>query len=1181
MELIAAAEAGVSAVYGLTPSFAALVVARLRGATPAGGTVVVVTPDEAAARHLASDLEFFLPHLEVDDPAAPPRVLRVPGVDSSPYAELSPDRQSAMERMAALFRLSHGEILAAGVVVVSATSMLRLVVPRDELDALTARVRVGEEIDRDELVTLLVRAGFVRCPVVEDAGTFAVRGGVIDVFPPLYRFPARVELLGDEVETIRLFDPQTQRTLREIDSLYVHPVRQTIATGGADVRARVLDAADKAAHPSKATRRVLEALDAGEPFVGIETLTPAFHQRMDPLWSYLPRDPSSRWLVLDPHGCMREAHDELDVAQTRFAERLDDHKIAFAPEQHWCTAEALEDALAAPPHRLDAYALEVLGADTPAGLTLRLGDNLSIRSALERMRRTQADELLTPLVDAIGQWRQDGYRIAIACDSAGRAERLVGLLREYDVHAISRDLEQFDADALPAGAPPTILRGRLSNGFCLATDRLVLLTDDDIFGQRRRRTARSRAAQKRAHEALLGGVGDFSQLNAGDCLVHELHGVGIYKGLAKLPGKAIDFLHLAYADGTLYLPVFRLDLVQRYIGAEGHEPKLDKMGGASWARTRKRVSKNVRALAEGLLQLYAQRAALPGRAFPPPDPMFREFEATFEFEETPDQQRAIDDVLADMERDTPMDRLVCGDVGYGKTEVALRATMTAVLGNAQIALLAPTTVLVEQHYRTMKARFAGWPITVARMSRFQSKKQQLQTLAGLRSGAIDAVVGTHRLLSKDVVFKDLGLLIIDEEQRFGVSHKERLKRIRTQVDVLTLTATPIPRTLHLAMTGVRSLSIIATPPADRRSIRTFVSRDDDGVLRDGIRRELGRGGQVFFVSPRIGEGTRGERSLDEWATHLRELVPDARVAVAHGQMPADRLEKVMIAFVAGKHDILVCTTIIENGIDIPRANTMFVARADSFGLSQLYQLRGRIGRSKHRAFCYLMVPPQGKLTDEARRRLEALQRFTDLGAGFQIASHDLEIRGAGELLGARQSGSIAAVGFDAYTAMLEEAVAELKGEPIVRPTDPELNVDLPAYIPDDYVPDTGQRLSLYKRLSCANDEDEVMSILDEIGDRYGALPTEVALLGDLSIVKLLARQLGAIAVELTDRRLCLTLSDATPLSGETLRDLITRPGSVFRLTRDMRMVCTFSEQERAQPAAQARRRLLDLLACAT
>ncbi|HEU4729365.1 MAG TPA: DEAD/DEAH box helicase, partial [Kofleriaceae bacterium] len=727
-----------------------------------------------------------------------------------------------------------------------------------------------------------------------------------------------------------------------------------------------------------------------------------------------------------------------------------------------------------------------------------------------------------------------------------------------------------------------------------------------VFGQR---THHAQRQKKRAKDALLGGVGDFSMLSPGHYLVHQRHGVGRYHGLEKIavgsvsllqtaavgataPAlQQIDALKLEYDGGTLYLPVYRLGEVQRYVGAEGHAPRLDKLGGQTWEVTRSKVARHVRALAEELLQLYAQRAALPGHRFPPADDSFRELEATFPFDETPDQAAAIDAVLADMEAPRAMDRLVCGDVGYGKTEVALRAIFRAVQGGKQACILAPTTVLVEQHFRTMTERFAGFPIIIGKLSRFQSKSEQIETVKKLAEGRIDVVVGTHRLLSADVRWKDLGLLVIDEEQRFGVAHKERIKKARTQVDVLTLTATPIPRTLHLAMANLRDLSIIATPPADRRAVRTFVSRVDDVTIREAIERELARGGQVFFITPTIGHmGVRApdyrlsnddrpqrraprddDRTIDEWAEYLAGLVPAARIGIGHGSLSADGLENVMLGFVRGELDILVATTIVESGLDIPRANTMFVARADAFGLAQLYQLRGRIGRSRDRAYCYLLVPEPEHITDEARRRLETLQRFTELGAGFQIASQDLEIRGGGELLGAKQSGSIAAVGFDQYVKMLEVAVAELGGKPIHSAIDPELSIETPGFIPDDYVPDPGQRLELYKRLSAVENDDELRDVVAEISDRYGPVPGDVVLLGELMGVKAIVRNAGALALEISATRVAVALADGNPLGRALL-------ATGWRKLPDGRFAI-------APPApggpAGARRALLDALARAT
>jgi transcription-repair coupling factor (superfamily II helicase) len=1161
-------------VYGASEPFAAWLCATQ---AESGGRVVVVAASDDLARRLATDIRFFRAQRAGDDPIAPPAALYLPALDVGPYAELSPDRATLAARMSGLYRLSHPE-LCPDVVVCSVESLIRKSLPPAELEKLTTTIASGGEIDRDRTAELLVRAGYARTQVVEDPGTFAVRGGVIDLFPSLYRYPVRIELFGDEVESIRTFDPDSQRTLRALEVVHIHPVRETIITEGADLRGRLLEAADRAAHPSKDTRRITQAADSGEEFVGIEVLTPAFHREMAPISDYLPDD--ATWFLFDPDRIDEQAGDLHELAEGRYRDRLNAHQLAFPPADHFVLPEQLDELLAARSQVVGIRPLEL--ADQAPGQTVRfeVDDNHLLRRELERARRERATELIAPLADAIRRWQKDKLRVAIAAPSASRRQRLQALLREYDV-----ELAKAAAKGLSDLAPgvPALITRPLSEGFTSHQERIAIVTEDEIFGDRRRTSARQREAARRARKALMGGAADFANLEIGNFLVHVVHGVGRYQGLVKLPvaDTAIDFLNIEYRGGTLYLPVYRMGEVQRYVGAEGHEPKLDKLGGVTWEKSKGKVSKEVRALAEQLLQLYAQRAALPGHAYAEGDALFSEFEATFEFEETPDQKKAIDDVIADMEQPKPMDRLVCGDVGYGKTEVALRAMLKAVLGGRQVAMLAPTTVLVEQHYQNMRRRFAGWPMKLARLSRFQKRKEQLETVKGLAAGTIDAVVGTHRLLSKDIRFKELGLLIIDEEQRFGVAHKERLKRMRTQIDVLTLTATPIPRTLNLAMSGLRDLSIIATPPADRRSIRTFVARPEDQVIRDAVRKELSRGGQVFFVSPRI-EGNRAteEPSLVEWAELIRELVPQARVAVAHGQMRETELEKVMLGFVDGDFDVLVCTTIVESGLDIPRANTMLVASADRFGLAQLYQLRGRIGRSKERAFCYLLVPARGKLTDDARRRLEALQRFSDLGAGFAIASRDLEIRGAGELLGARQSGSIAAVGFETYARLLEDAVAELRGEAISRATDPELNVSIPGFIPDDYVVDTGQRLQLYKRLANAQGEDDVAELLSEIEDRYGPLPDETRVLGDLMVLKGLGAGLHVQSLELGKDRMVLAFSQGAPIDPSKLLEMVQGDPGRYRLTPDMRLTCRLESKE-SNALASAKAVLLELAACVT
>ena len=1185
-ELEQALPRDVIVVHGTTAGWAAWIAAELGEREP---LLVVVAPDDLAARALEADIRFFRGGAR-DRAAALDEVASLPGIDVSPYADLSPDRACIVERVATLYRLTQ-PALQPRIIVTSAEALARRTLVPAELARRGRTVKTGDTIDRDELAAMLVAGGWARTPVVDEPGTFAVRGEVIDVYAPLSPHPVRIELFGDEVESLRWFDADSQRTLRPVEWVHLHPVRETIPTGDRDVRSRLRAYADEISHPTKATRRLIERLEAGEVFVGIEGLTPAFHDEMAAVADYVPE--TARWLLVDPDACRRAVRDLWNDAEARF----DATQLAYPPDRHFADVEF--DRV----RRVLLPTLEVHDTGDAVRLRAEVDDLRVLRQELEHARTFGDTEHVEPLLARLKIWREAGMRVAIACDSQSRIDRLHGVLANRGV-----DVRVAPPDARPTSfLGVTIVPGTPAHGFASTRDGIAIVTAADIFGHRTHRTSTRRT---KAKDALLGGVGDFSQLKSGDYLVHQKHGVGRYLGLKKIavgtvsllqsvainqPAPKpieIDALQLEYDGGTLYLPVYRLGEVQRYVGAEGHAPRLDKLGGQTWEVTRSKVARHVRALAEELLQLYAQRASLPGHRFPAADDSYRELEATFAFDETPDQAAAIEAVLGDMEAPRAMDRLVCGDVGYGKTEVALRAIFRAVQGGKQACLLAPTTVLVEQHYRTLCERFAGFPLEIGRLSRFQSKGEQLEVIRKLSEGRIDVIVGTHRLLSADVRFHDLGLLVIDEEQRFGVAHKEKIKKTRTQVDVLTLTATPIPRTLHLAMANLRDLSIIATPPADRRAVRTFVSRVDDTTIKEAIERELGRGGQIFFITPTI--GTMGHRTVDhripnddrpqrrtkprdddrtieDWAEYVRGLVPTARVGIGHGSLTAEQLESVMVKFVAGELDILVATTIVESGLDIPKANTMFVARADAFGLAQLYQLRGRIGRSKERAYCSLLVPEPEHLTDEARRRLETLQRFTELGAGFQIASQDLEIRGGGELLGAKQSGSIAAVGFDQYVKMLDRAVAELGGKPVHSETDPELLIEIPGFIPDDYVPDPGQRLELYKRLSAIATDDELRDAMAEIEDRYGPIPGEVILLGEIMGVKAIARRMDILALEISSSRIAVAVMPDNPY----LQPLI---ASGFRKLADGRF--GMAPPEPGGPAG-ARRALLDALGRAT
>jgi transcription-repair coupling factor (superfamily II helicase) len=1116
-----------------------------------------------------ADLSFFLaPRKSAEDPLAPLPVLDLPAPEVSPHAEMQPDRRTVMRRLALLYRLSHGQVPA--VVVAPAAAVFRRVIPPRQFADLCRLVEAHSTLDREALVKDLGRAGYGRAQVVEDPGTFAVRGAVIDVFPPVYKHPVRIELFGDEVESLRLYDAATQRTLRPIDKVALHPVRETVVTAGADTRSRLLAAADQAAYPSSKTRYLLEQIERGEDFFGSESLVPIFHACLGSFFDYLPSQ--AHVVVEDPVAILEEARRSFSRVRESALHRRAEHRLALDAEEFLLDEEQARLALAAWP-RLELRAVEMTpspAADRPPAPRVRMTaePNTSLRAELLHERGDE--DLGHALCERIRLWQAGGYHVCLVAPSRTHADRLAGVLHAFGLApAAPRDHSEGGAQYLltRSAARPSleILVGPLTRGFRLPDERLALVAEEEIFGAR---------AHRAAPAATAPGFGDLAEIAEGDLVVHDEQGVGRYRGLKKLTlrGVAHDFLHLEYDGGGLYVPVYRIGVVHRFLG--GTTVRLDRLGGTTWVEKRRRVSAEARKLAEDLLQLYAQRQALPGHAFPPPDVIFREFEETFPFEETADQERAIAAVLADMQDEAPMDRLVCGDVGYGKTEVALRASLLAALGGRQVAVLAPTTVLVEQHAVTFAERLRDFPVQVASLSRFRSKGEQRNTIAALASGKLDIVIGTHRLLSRDVHFRNLGLLIIDEEQRFGVAHKERLKEMRSQVDVLTLTATPIPRTLQMAMSGIREISIIATPPADRLAIRTFVCGHDPDLLREAIAKELARGGQVFFVHNRV-------EDLPKWTREVCALAPGARVGMAHGQMPEAKLERVMIDFVDGRYDILCCTTIIESGLDIPRANTMIVNHADHYGLAQLYQLRGRIGRAKERAFCYLVIASEGALSAQARQRLEVLQRFTELGAGFQVATHDLEIRGAGEILGDRQSGLLAAVGFDTYTRILEEAVAELRGQPIRSEFDPEIAVDVPAFLPDDYIPDTGQRLDFYRRLAQARDEGEVRETLAELEDRYGPLPDEARLLGEVMSDKTLVRRTGARAWELTAGRLVLSAGVDARLDPAKVMRLVQQRGSRWKLSPDMRLSYAFDDEERRDHLAAARRRLQEVVACVT
>ncbi len=1127
-------------VLGAQGGFLGLLLAKAAIDFEASGPLIYVARDEAHARSAAADAGFFLGLSGRESATLDGRVLVVPELDSSPFGDAATDPRVLAQRLGALYRL-HADRDGWGVsppelVIVSLRSLLRKVIPRPAFAGLCHRWEKDGMIELGDAARDLERAGYKRVDVVEDPGTYAIRGGVVDVYPALGRFPVRLELFGDEIERLRLFDPDSQRSLREVSSVVVHPVRETVSTLDGPLRPAVLGLADELCVPSSKTRQILDNLSNGVDFFGEEALTPLFHGGLAPLWDYLPED--VRWYVDDPELLVEQAREILQEEEERYDRAVAAKSLVARPAEFFLDPDAFAERLLAVPvvgDGIDLYDPDK--RDNRRLLRVGLDPQNELKAKIAAARAEPGAELLRPVVDRIRECASDEegpWSVLLVAANATHADRLSCLLRGYGLDVDSSgEGDPPIALASPTGAessPPSptvrVVKGALGSGFCSPGDRVFVLSEAEIYGAAVRRENRSRKNV---------GVASLTQLSVGDYVVHVSHGVGRYLGLKQLnlAGVAGDYVQIEYAGkDKLYLPVYRLHEIERYVGGDAKAPRLDKMGGTTFLVKVGKVKKEVRQLAEELLQIYAQRESREREPYPASQELYLQFESTFPFEETPDQEDAIIAVQKDLGARRPMDRLVCGDVGFGKTEVALRAAFRAAIAGKQVAVLAPTTVLVQQHYQTFMTRMEHFPLRVEHLSRFMSTREVKRVVAAIRGGEVDVVVGTHRLLSRDVRFMDLGLVVIDEEQRFGVAQKERFKKLRTHVDVLTLTATPIPRTLHMSLLGLREISLITTPPVDRLAVRTHVTRTGDAVIEDGIRRELARGGQVFYVVPKI-------QGIEEHAHRIRTLVPDARVLVAHGSMSGELLERAMVDFVEHRADVLVSTTIIESGLDIPRANTIFIAHADLFGLGQLYQLRGRVGRSRLRAYCYLMVNALERLSPEARKRLEAIQRHAELGSGFQIASQDLEIRGAGELLGGRQSGQIQAIGFDAYARVLSEAVAELKGAPISYDHDPEFAFDLPAFLPEDYIPDVGQRLDFYRRLSVARDRDQVADVLAELHDRFGAPPLEAEHLGLMMTCKVYGLRLRALALELRGARFSIRLSDDTPLD----------PAAALRLAR--------------------------------
>ena len=1174
----------------------ALVLAALQRETKK--TFAVVTQANRDLEPWESDLRFWYCALAGKN-RCENEVLTLPASEGDPYAGSSPHPETLERRALTLWRLAQG---SPDFVLLTGRALARRTVSPAEILEAGAVLARDETHSPNELVERLVAAGYVREDPVAAVGEFSMRGGIVDVWSPGQEKPARIEFFGDEIDSIRIFDPETQLSTSQSKSIEIVPMRE-LTVQPDDFRLWAMAARERWGDErfARALRDRTEFAEQGEGFAGWEWLMPILRQRSATIFDYL----KNAVLVADEPSALDSYLGE--VYQT-LADRYEDtdnaDDIAVRPDELYLNAEELRGKL----NERQRVELRMLGrsaAELDEGVALdaeapkvQLGRTRSIRQRLflfpvveeapEVEWKTQSARKyhgrVADLADDLTTTNEAGTTSLFVMPSLGVAERVAEILAEYEINArlvLLEDAARESETGVGQVTQTIVTVGRLSGGFEMPAARFSIHLEEDLFDEagsqslERRAPAtdgrRQTADGKKKRSKTAAFLSDFRDLRIDDYVVHVDHGIGRFGGLQTLDlgGRSGEFMLLFYLeDAKLFVPVERLDLVQRFSSAEGHQPTLDRLGGLGWQKTKARAKRAMRDMADELLRLYAERKLVGGYAFAADTPWQQEFEDGFEYVLTPDQETAIEDVKHDMEEPTPMDRLLCGDVGYGKTEVAMRAAFKAVMEGKQAAVLTPTTVLAYQHYDTFRTRFAPFPVKIELLSRFRSPKEQKEISKRVEAGDVDVVIGTHRLLSKDVKFKELGIVVVDEEQRFGVAHKERLKQLKKRVDVLTLSATPIPRTLNMSLSGLRDMSLIETPPRDRLAIQTQVVQFSENVIKSAIELELGRGGQVFLIHNRV-------ETIETIAALVKRLVPQVRLAVGHGQMNEKEMERVMLDFIEHKYDVLVATTIIENGIDIPRANTIIINRADQYGLSQLYQLRGRVGRSNRRAYAYLLIPGEGELSPIAKRRLAAIREFSDLGAGFRIAALDLELRGAGNLLGGQQSGHMDSLGFDLYTQMLERTVAEFRGDVVEDETSVSINLGVDVAIPDEFISDMGQRLRTYKRVSSARDEATLAGIRQETQDRYGRLPESVEQLFGYARLRRLAEEIGVLSIDKTADGIALKFSEKARIAPEKLGVFVSaRDGRIFSPTGVLRM--NLKDDEHDQLLETVRGALLEL-----
>ncbi len=1113
-----------------------------------------IVPDEHLTTLFEGDLRLFSKR----------QILHYPGHEIPPYTPLSPDQRITAARLSTLYRLHNGD---KQLVVTSIEALLRRTMPASVLMKSSEYLLAGEECDRDELLEKLVLLGYEKVALVQSVGDFAVRGGIVDVYPPpfgletgdIHEGPLRLDFFGDTVESIRFFDPLSQRSKGEIPEVTLLPVTDVLRgynSGDSDKTsaALLLQQAETNNWESEESARIAERVRNGQNFAGMEFFLPIFYQNSpqqnSTVFDFLAKD--SLLIIVDAEATSQS----MDLSLERIEKNYQTAKLngtpALPPDELFLDRKEIT-------RQMDKFQ-QLRFTDFPDEKSHTIAISSSNHQLLKQnitLKRAQLG-LLAPLSSQISEWLQNQDHVVICCRSSKHTKNLANMLTRHQ-HQVELLPPPLDIQKLTQEtSEPTLFLcdHSLSQGFSLPEKKFHLLSESELFGEMRLGKKSKKVAKS---DPLL-----FSELNEGDIVVHRDHGLGIYRGLSTVEFQSVvnDFMLIEYRDADkLYLPVDRLNLINRYQGISDRTPKIDKLGSQSWKTTKAKVKEEVWKVAQELLDIYAKRELRQGRQFSAPGALFHELEESFAFDETPGQAKAIDDVIDDLTSENPMDRLICGDVGYGKTEVAIRAAFKVVEDGYQVAILVPTTVLAEQHAKTFAERLQGFPVNIGCINRFRTPAQQRKICDNLSKGALDIIIGTHRLLSKDITFKNLGLLIIDEEHRFGVAHKEKLKKMRAEVDILTLTATPIPRTLQMSLLSIRDLSVISTPPEHRQPVKTFVARYDELVIKEAVTKEIRRNGQVFLVHNRV-------KSIYKMAESIQKLVPTARIAVAHGQMSGKELEDIMVSFVNKDIDVLVSTTIIESGLDIPSANTIIINRADMLGLAEIYQLRGRVGRSSVQSYAYLLVPNIDSLSKDSRERLRALLDCNELGGGFKLAMSDLQIRGGGNLLGISQSGNIAAIGYDLYLDLLQKTVADLKAkatysDETVQNDDytPEVNLQLSAYIPDHYIPDISQRYITYRRIAAlaSSPAEMFLDLQDELVDRYGPLPQETTTLFRIVTLKKELIELRISKLEQGRNTLVFSFLDDTPLSAEMLLDFLKKKssrkkGASAKFTPDGRLI---------------------------